>query len=614
MVSYTHQSLDPNFKKAQEARLAEYQAQRSAGAFDKSKTVEEKKVTQQTIKSKGDPFLTADYTGHTEESMAKLKTDQDKQPEQPVPVPQQTTQGAPQEGFTGQAGETPPQEANVLSGKAGTFERDYSRETQALTKLGVTPETMRNMNPRKLFEMTYTPEELEGIADYQKILEYENAKQTMEGTPAPTNTMLAGLEDALRKINDPGKQQIGVSDLYKQAGIPTEGASGYATLSQAMGSQSRIMNDKHKSFVNQMTSTAGAMKDTYQAVAYKYELQLDEYNKVTETYQSVVKETFKMQQEVELAEKQMALENEAVRMAWENPTPETIMDLREKGYTIENGELVALPGEGSVGSSIQLGDTSGLESMFTLPGGSRYRDSGWECAEGHNRLTDGAHLPSIYYPKDGQPGKMSFVTKRDNAQSGNGLVIPWGSEKYGHAATVLQQDGKMIYTQEWNHNGDGRMTFESYNIDDLNKKYGEGWGFTDSTWKPEYEAKLNGMYGESEKIEDMEFDSSPDWFQTYVSDYYPSYSESEMRTLIKNRTDLSKEEKLSYVALFDRIINESGSERPEGASAYMKDFFGIGDDTYGLSYKELKERDGGTKSTTKEETPQLSLSDFYSTG
>jgi hypothetical protein len=129
---------------------------------------------------------------------------------------------------------------------------------------------------------------------------------------------------------------------------------------------------------------------------------------------------------------------------------------------------------------------SDLKNVFTIAGSSKYRNSGWECAEAANKITDGVKLPSNYSEK------LAKVVKKDNPVNGNTLVIPYGPKEYGHAGVVLTSspDKKTFDTVEWNRNGDGKMGFYTYNIDELNAKYGDNWGFTDSKLKEDYKKNL----------------------------------------------------------------------------------------------------------------------------
>jgi murein DD-endopeptidase MepM/ murein hydrolase activator NlpD len=324
------QSQDPNWEEAQALRLAEYKKQRAAGAFDKDKTLAQKQATQAEIKAKGSSLLTGNYTKGVTPTVTADRTSEWSTPTSPTMTPQQSTQG----DLTAQADSSIyGQNVSDTSNIAGTVQRDFNREQAALERNGLDLNSIANLDPKQLFEMTYSEKELAGLADYQKLLDYEKAKGTMENTPKPTNTMMAGLEDALRKVSDPAKQNLGVSDFYKQAGIATDGVSGYTTLMQSLNSQNQVMNDNYKSFINQLSTTGGAMSDTYNAVAEKYKLHLDEYNRVYDTYETVLQSTLKAQQEFDFLQKQYDLEQQAVEWANANPSPETIADMHKNGYT-----------------------------------------------------------------------------------------------------------------------------------------------------------------------------------------------------------------------------------------------------------------------------------------
>lgn len=138
-------------------------------------------------------------------------------------------------------------------------------------------------------------------------------------------------------------------------------------------------------------------------------------------------------------------------------------------------------------------DISQAQSIFNDLGKSRYRSVGLECGEGFNRITEGGKAGDSY------ASKMDLVTKRDMPMVGNGLVIPLTARGQGlttgHIETVLAVGPDSFQTISWNRDGNGTMTIETYKTEDLNRLYGENWGFTNSTLKPEYEAKLAEVAG-----------------------------------------------------------------------------------------------------------------------
>jgi len=201
-----------------------------------------------------------------------------------------------------------------------TTQRDYNREAEAIKKIGASSNEAMNLDPKKLFEMTYTPKELENMEDYKALSKYQTAKQSLLETPQPTNTMMAALEDALRIKSDPAKQQMGVSELYQAAGIPTEGVSGYTTLMASLNNQSQIMGSKYDSFVNQLTKTAGAMRDTYNTVADTYNLLKTDYDRQAQYMQNLVMQIQSQEQAMSMLDRQYALDKEAQEWAINNPS------------------------------------------------------------------------------------------------------------------------------------------------------------------------------------------------------------------------------------------------------------------------------------------------------
>jgi hypothetical protein len=137
-------------------------------------------------------------------------------------------------------------------------------------------------------------------------------------------------------------------------------------------------------------------------------------------------------------------------------------------------------------------EPSTAKEAFALAGKSRvtssFAEGHKECGEAVNDLTDGARMGSSY------ASKMATVTKKDNPQVGNALVIPIGNKKYGHTETVISvnQVTGDFQTVSYNRDNHGTQTIQNYNINDLTK-YGDNWGFNDNTLKPEYQEKLNSI-------------------------------------------------------------------------------------------------------------------------
>jgi len=149
---------------------------------------------------------------------------------------------------------------------------------------------------------------------------------------------------------------------------------------------------------------------------------------------------------------------------------------------------------GSTQGDVSNIDKSELAKIFTLTGVSKYGhgEGKRECGEAYNQLTDGKKVGDLYSTK------MAAVTKRDNPQIGNGLAIPLaGAGKWGHMETVIgfNPTTGVVSTVSYNRDKKGGQTFESYTIDELNKKYGKNWGFTDSTLKSQFHQKFNSVIG-----------------------------------------------------------------------------------------------------------------------
>lgn len=489
-------------------------------------------------------------------------------------------------------------------------QRDMAREQATIQDLGVDPMQVATLTPKLLFERTYTSQELEGIEDYQSLLHYEQSQKDLLATPRPINTMLMSLQNALRVKNDPAATAIGPSELYGQAGIPTEGVSGYTTLMQSLQNQEQYAAGKYNSFVNKLAQTAGAMKDTYQAVADKYNILKADYDRQANNMQATVMQLMRNDQAMQLLDKQFDLDKDAQKWATDNPTfseitsrerlefdkkkyaaeqglygdLQTIVDNIEKGtYSTPEELMAALSGLNSdeIGSSFNLDveaftgfiDEAMKVEMGRLP-------EVWASTE--NAL--GTGVTSGYGSKAWGPG-LDFVI-----QGGKGAAVPTpiggtviGTREgqpatkyvpgeagsFGNRVMIKLDDGNVIQlahldtvaVQEGDRVEAGQIIGTQGNT---GTTYGPTGIHVDATMKDE-----EGNYKTAEEVQaylravpevtkkaQNKFDSSPDWFKDLVERDYMFSTESEIKKLINERDDIEDDEKKKYVSLFNDIINE----------------------------------------------------------
>ncbi|MEI6420915.1 MAG: hypothetical protein WCP55_01775, partial [Lentisphaerota bacterium] len=143
-----------------------------------------------------------------------------------------------------------------------------------------------------------------------------------------------------------------------------------------------------------------------------------------------------------------------------------------------------------------------LKEAFYLPGKSRispsFAEGNKQCGEGSNDITDGKKVGNSY------DSKMAVVTKKENPEVGNQLVLPLAvgglvtdsAKQPGHIETVIipvnPATGE-FKTVSWNLDLKGGQTIETHNINTLSSKYGDDWGLSDSTLKPEFANKLSAL-------------------------------------------------------------------------------------------------------------------------
>lgn len=182
----------------------------------------------------------------------------------------------------------------------------------------------------------------------------------------------------------------------------------------------------------------------------------------------------------------------------------------------------------------------------------------WECAEAYNQITDGPKAGSTYSEKMGitTPGLQT-------PQVGFGLVLPMG-EATGHIETVISVDSVngTFQTVSWNRNLDGKQTVETYSIDDLKAK--EGWGFIESTLKPEYQVGGNSTQSDpftyqSYYNEALEQNMSEEDAKKYAYDKYTEsnapMTDSQMKVYEAYVGGMTEEE--TYQSILDSGVTEA---------------------------------------------------------
>lgn len=394
-------------------------------------------------------------------------------------------------------------------------ERDLAKELALLDELGLTGKQAEEMDLMKLYEAVYSPEELAKMPDYQKAKQaFDQAKANLLATPRPTNTMLRGLENALREKSDVGQQlKTGDSELFKQAGIETTGISGYATLRENIAQKSKEMQDRYGSFVNTISNVGGAMADTYNILADQYQVALNDFDREQAKLDKVIDHMYRLDESMQLAEQQaglqiktMALQNyyneqslekqaEINQLNWkfqnENPSLQDRVLLEEAGMALIGDKIVPKGSYDYIFKTGTSGGWCGVDASY------------WSTAEKvGNYWTD----------------KRTHIDDK-NPTAGDKLLVPLGVASginpWGHVATVIDYnpDTGDILVTESNRDGamtvcvnnggteaecakHGKRTIGTYNVNQLQKDYGDDWGVVHGDFRPGVMQEIQGLQQE----------------------------------------------------------------------------------------------------------------------
>lgn len=394
----------------------------------------------------------------------------------------------------------------LLNGEVNTS----AFSSQNLKDLGLTEDRIN-----QLIKEAKTPEEKARIQDLYKKLQDTGAagaqaESVMNATPALTNSKLDILSEALNAKSNYKNQALGTSDLFKVAGL-----SGYSVLAQSLNQRMNEMQDKSKSAQNLIAETGSKMVSAYKAISDNYNQVLKEYNAQMQMLLKIDQDAKDHEQALDLARQQDELSRKTYewrkqvdqRYSNDKWTHISATENQPAGrFNTTTGEFI--PDEVSTGNADSTNKTgwnkltTQIKDIFYQPGKSDYGhgEGKRECGEAANDITNGVKVGNSY------ASKMAAVTKRNNPQVGNELVIPLNvkdnKKDPGHieVITLLDKANDTIQTVSWNRDLKGSQTTQTYKISDLNKKYGTNWGFTDSTLKTKYQKGLDQVTEEENPI------------------------------------------------------------------------------------------------------------------
>lgn len=184
--------------------------------------------------------------------------------------------------------------------------RDFEKEAKMIKQLGGPPQNAQEFDT--MMRATYSPTQLAsmgwkptapvntGVAGTQPIFDpaalkaqgYSDAQiqqlsqsgntanqmqQNANSLSTPNNMNLRVLENALNIKNNVTNQNLGQSDLFKQAGL-----TGMSTLQQSLGQRATEMNDKYNSFKQTVSDAAAPQLEAYNQALNGYKATMEQYN------------------------------------------------------------------------------------------------------------------------------------------------------------------------------------------------------------------------------------------------------------------------------------------------------------------------------------------------
>lgn len=270
-------------------------------------------------------------------------------------------------------------------------------------------------NQKELADMGLTPERIQQLAGQatdpaakQRLLSLvqnlqdigaqgDQAQQIVNANPAPTNTSMNVLKEALNAKNNFQQQPLGESDLFKMAGLGGQ----YANLQQSMGQRNAEMKDLSNSANNALSMTDTKMVDAFNAATKQHDFLQAQYDKQLGILQDIDSKA----QDREAQMKQIAAQGEQNRL-----TQAADAKARAPQQAIENAIEVAKL-QASLPSGITIPNP--LDPTKTITGAKT--TSKWlpKDAWGNQDEVDGNGM--VIATLDGSTGK---VTQHGTPQDG----------------------------------------------------------------------------------------------------------------------------------------------------------------------------------------------------
>lgn len=194
---------------------------------------------------------------------------------------------------------------------------DYQSKLDAsLTKMGIdgTRASQLIQNPifkRNLFEMSLTPEERQGITEYQSLVAKDKQRENFGGEldqmKKNSTGALRALENALREKNDIGNQPLGESEYFKAAGLDD-----IYNLQRSLGANLNTMKNRYGSFTNVLSRVSQDMADQYIGLSSSYKTLSDEYQTQYAQLNSTLDKIAQHEEAMSLAEKEAQLQQDTL--------------------------------------------------------------------------------------------------------------------------------------------------------------------------------------------------------------------------------------------------------------------------------------------------------------
>lgn len=299
---------------------------------------------------------------------------------------------------------------------------------EVANEYGVDTSTMTQEDEEYLVQSAFTQQDLADLGLSQSYIDYyfgvesayQGAKESVDSMAQPSNMGFYALQRALQKVSGVGSQDIGTSELFEQAGVPTT----MGTLSQSMGQRTSEMDAIYDKYNLSSSQVAGVEIDAYNALLSTYQTLKDDYRYETDYIRDLDMQARSLEDQLALLDAKTAAEKDL--MDYENGlTGSSWLDVLTGGTAGSFSNTSFLP-------AVQTSTNTSLGGAVITGYGSE------KWSEGLDIVLDGGSGAEIIMPMGGEV--VDVATGHTSGEENS----------FGNQVKVRFEDGQEVWFSHLN--------------------------------------------------------------------------------------------------------------------------------------------------------------------